>query len=191
MRRALQVTEQRAQEQISEAQVAARVAQAELERVTEERARLEQRLETIVEEGGSVRGAHGALETELADLRSEREKLREENTAARKQAAVLGSTPAALIASAPDLSALRKDFDLQEAGNKDGLQWVQATPKAKDGQLNQMKLGFRANDLAALEILDSFGQTSVMKFERLQLNTPLPADTFTFRAPPGADVVRQ
>ena len=55
----------------------------------------------------------------------------------RKQAQVLGSTPAALIASAPDLGALRKDFDLQAAGTKDGLQWVQATPKAKEGQLHQ------------------------------------------------------
>ena len=45
----------------------------------------------------------------------------------RKQEAVLGSTPAALIASAPDLAALKKDFDLQAAPDKDGLQWVTAT----------------------------------------------------------------
>ena len=55
----------------------------------------------------------------------------------RKQAEVLGATPAALIASAPDLGALRKDFDLEAAGAKDGLQWVQATPKAKEGQLHR------------------------------------------------------
>jgi outer membrane lipoprotein carrier protein len=34
---------------------------------------------------------------------------------ARKQAAVLGTTPAALIAAAPDLGALQKDFALQPA----------------------------------------------------------------------------
>ena len=50
----------------------------------------------------------------------------------RKQAKVLASTPAALIASAPDLETLKRDFDLQALPDKDGLQWVQATPKAKD-----------------------------------------------------------
>ena len=55
----------------------------------------------------------------------------------RKQSEVLGATPAALIASAPDLGALRKDFDLEAAGDKDGLEWVQATPKAKEGQLHR------------------------------------------------------
>jgi outer membrane lipoprotein carrier protein len=110
---------------------------------------------------------------------------------ARKQEQVLGATPAAIIAAAPDLSSLKRDFTLQALPDRDGLQWVQAMPKAKDGQLNAVKVAFRGNDLAALEILDSFGQTSVMKFDRLQLNTSLPADTFQFKPPPGADVVRQ
>ena len=49
---------------------------------------------------------------------------------ARKQSAVLGSSPAALIASAPDIKALQADFVLSNASDKDGLEWVQATPKA-------------------------------------------------------------
>ena len=32
--------------------------------------------------------------------------------------------------------ALRKDFDLEARRRKDGLEWVQATPKAKEGQLH-------------------------------------------------------
>jgi outer membrane lipoprotein carrier protein len=110
---------------------------------------------------------------------------------ARKQEQVLGATPAAIIAAAPDLSALKRDFALQALPDRDGLQWVQAMPKAKDGQLNAVKVGFRGTDLASLEILDSFGQTSVMKFDHLQLNTSPAADTFQFKPPPGADVVRQ
>src|SRR4051794_9838740 len=66
---------------------------------------------------------------------------------ARKQAQVLGTTPAALIASAPDLATLRRDFNLEPAGDKDGLQWVQATPKNKEGQLHSMKVGFRGDQL--------------------------------------------
>ena len=110
---------------------------------------------------------------------------------ARKQSQVLGSTPAALIASAPDLASLRKDFNLEAAGEKDGIQWVQATPKAKDGQLHSMKAGFRGNELAALEILDSFGQRSVLTFTKMELNAAVPPDQFQFKPPQGADVVKQ
>ena len=110
---------------------------------------------------------------------------------ARKQAAVLGTTPAALIAAAPDLGALQKDFTLQAAADKDGLQWVQAMPKARDGQLQSVRVGFKGTDLAALEILDSFGQRSVLTFANLQTNVPLAQDVFQFKPPAGADVIRQ
>jgi outer membrane lipoprotein carrier protein len=109
----------------------------------------------------------------------------------RKQSQVLDATPAALIASAPDLAALRKDFNLENAGEKDGLQWVQATPKAKDGQLRSVSIGFRGNELATLEILDGFGQRSVITFSKMELNAAIPLQTFNFKPPAGADVVKQ
>ncbi|MEJ6024341.1 outer membrane lipoprotein chaperone LolA [Ramlibacter sp. PS4R-6] len=110
---------------------------------------------------------------------------------ARKQDAVLGSTPAALIASAPDLATLKKDFDLQAAPDKDGLQWVQATPKNKEGQLRAMALGFRGNELARLEITDGFGQRSQITFDKMELNAQVPAERFQFKPPQGAAVVKQ
>ena len=114
---------------------------------------------------------------------------------ARKQSAALGSTPAALIAAAPDLRALQADFNLTAAPEKDGLEWVVATPKAKDGQLQTVRVGFRAGEkpagLAALEILDSFGQRSVLSFSKVEVNPTLPKDAFQFNPPKGADVIRQ
>ena len=115
---------------------------------------------------------------------------------ARKQAQVLGSTPAALIASAPDLRALQAEFSLQSAPDQDGLEWVVATPKTRDGQLQSVRVGFRAGsgkavNLAALEILDSFGQRSMLTFSRFEINPTLPADTFVFKPPAGADLIRQ
>jgi outer membrane lipoprotein carrier protein len=117
---------------------------------------------------------------------------------ARKQASALGTTPAALIASAPDLRALQADFTLSAAPEQDGLQWVLASPKAKDGQLQAVRVGFRqsekaanSNELAALEIIDNFGQRSVLSFSKVEVNPVLPADTFTFKPPKGADVIRQ
>jgi len=109
----------------------------------------------------------------------------------RKQAQVLGSTPAALIASAPDLATLRRDFELQAAGEKDGLQWVQATPRNKEGQLHSMRVGFRGNQLAALEILDSFGQRSLLTFSKMEVNAPVGPEVFNFKPPQNADVVKQ
>lgn len=109
----------------------------------------------------------------------------------RKQAQVLGSTPAALIASAPDLATLRRDFELQAAGEKDGVQWVQATPRNKEGQLHGMRVGFRGDQLAALEILDSFGQRSMLTFSKMEVNAPVGPEVFNFKPPQNADVVKQ
>jgi outer membrane lipoprotein carrier protein len=115
---------------------------------------------------------------------------------ARKQAQALGSTPAALIATAPNLKALEAEFSLQDAPETNGLQWVLATPKAKDGQLQSIRVGFKtAADkgvtLAAMEILDSFGQRSVLSFSRVELNPVFGAEAFSFKPPVGADVIRQ
>lgn len=114
---------------------------------------------------------------------------------ASKQSKVLGSTPAALIAAAPDLRALQADFTLADAPDKDGLQWVAATPKSKDGQLQTVRVGFRTGEksaeLAALEILDSFGQRSLLSFSKVEVNPHLPANTFQFKTPAGADVIHQ
>lgn len=109
----------------------------------------------------------------------------------RKQSQALGSTPAALIASAPDLRALQADFTLEGTPERDGLQWVKASPKNKDGQLQNVQIGFQGDALASLEILDSFGQRSVLKFSKVEVNPPLPASTFQFKTPAGADVIRQ
>ena len=114
---------------------------------------------------------------------------------ARKQASVLGSTPAALIAAAPDLRALQAEFSLEAAPDKNGLEWVVASPKTKEGQLQSVRVGFKAGvgapSLAALEILDNFGQLSVLSFSHVEVNPGLAASTFQFKPPAGSDLVRQ
>jgi outer membrane lipoprotein carrier protein len=110
---------------------------------------------------------------------------------ARKQAQALGSTPAALIASASDIAALQADFTLSAAPDRDGLEWVQATPKAKDSSLQYVRVGFKGADLAGLDILDSFGQLSSMRFLALEANVSLDSASFAFKPPAGADVIRQ
>ncbi|MBS3910780.1 MAG: outer membrane lipoprotein chaperone LolA [Hydrogenophaga sp.] len=109
---------------------------------------------------------------------------------ARKQQEVLGSTPAALIAAGTDLRALSEVFDLKAAPAQDGMEWLEARPRAKDGQLQSVRVGFRQGQLTALEIADSLGQRSVLTFSQWQGNAPLTAERFRFQAPAGADVIR-
>ena len=109
---------------------------------------------------------------------------------ARKQQEVLGSTPAALIAAGTDIKALTEVFDLKAAPAQDGLEWLEAKPKAKDGQLQTVRVGFRQGQLAALDIADSLGQRSVLTFTQWQGNAPLKAERFRFQPPAGADVIR-
>lgn len=110
----------------------------------------------------------------------------------RAQAQALGSTPAAILTSATDLKALKADFELSNEPNGDGMEWVLANPKQKGGQLKSVRIGFTPEgQLAALSIEDSFGQHSLMKFQSLQTQVSLPASTFQFKAPKGADVLKQ
>jgi outer membrane lipoprotein carrier protein len=109
----------------------------------------------------------------------------------RKQSTVLASSPAALIASAANIKALQADFNLSDAPDKDGLEWVLAAPKAKEGLLQSVRVGFKGGDLSVLEIVDSFGQVSVMRFSGLRINTPLEAASFQFKPPAGADLIQQ
>ena len=98
----------------------------------------------------------------------------------------LGSSPAALLAGKNELE---KNFMLAEAGESDGMDWVEAVPKAGDSGFEKIRLGFAGNDLAAMVLVDSFGQTTQIRFSKLERNPALPASTFKFTPPPGVDVV--
>ena len=97
----------------------------------------------------------------------------------------LGSTPAALLAG----GTLERDFELSALPARDGLEWVQARPRAKDGTVAELRVGFRGKDLAALEIVDAFGQRSVLQFSAVQQGVAVPAERFRFVPPAGADVI--
>ena len=101
----------------------------------------------------------------------------------------LGATPAALLAGAsPD-----KDFELSPLPMTQGLEWVQATPRDKEAlaNLQSLRVGFRGNTLAAIELVDGFGQRSLLTFTALVINVALAADTFRFVPPPGVEVLTQ
>jgi outer membrane lipoprotein carrier protein len=106
----------------------------------------------------------------------------------RKLDAALGATPAALLAGD---NALEKNFTLVAGGEGDGLEYVNATPKAADSQFKRIRLGFADNLPRKMVLSDAFGQTTELTFSDVRSNPQLPAETFQFTPPKGADVVGQ
>lgn len=113
----------------------------------------------------------------------------------RKLAQALASTPAAVITSALDLKDLQAQFNLTNLPDVKGLKWVQAIPMQPDVPLQSIRVGLSVNEktvvLVALEIVDSFGQKSVMTFSQFQANPKFGFNHFRFAPPAGADVIRQ
>ena len=109
----------------------------------------------------------------------------------RKFSSALGATPAALLAG----GSLDKDFDLvavpAKDAAKDGLDWVQANPKLKDGSFKSVRVGFRGKELAAVEIIDAFDQRSLLQFTQFTPGVSFAPDAFRFTPPAGADVIEQ
>ncbi|WP_374046701.1 outer membrane lipoprotein chaperone LolA [Massilia sp. YIM B02763] len=106
----------------------------------------------------------------------------------RKLGNALGSSPAAILFGSNDLE---KNFTLSEAGARDGLEWLNATPKTKDTTFEQIAIGLKDGVPQAMELKDNFGQTTVLKFTSFQRNPSLGAQQFKFDVPKGAEVVNQ
>ena len=98
----------------------------------------------------------------------------------------LTSTPAALLAG--NNEAMRA-FRLSDQGEKDGLEWLEAVPRVKEGGFERVRMGFGSSGLEAMEFYDSFGQITLLRFTSLTRNPRLDPSTFRFSPPKGADVV--
>lgn len=105
----------------------------------------------------------------------------------RKLADALGATPAALLAG----TNIERDFALKALASEGGLDWVQAIPKQAESTIQSLKLGFKGKELAAMEIVDGFGQRSRLDFSAVQANVAVPAEHFQFKLPAGADLIEQ
>lgn len=104
----------------------------------------------------------------------------------RKLDQALGNTPAALLAGN---NAIEQNFTLAEGGKSNGLEWVEASPKGKEGSFERIRIAFRGAALEVMELRDHFGQTTLIRFAGLELNPKLAPQLFTFVPPQGADVV--
>ena len=104
----------------------------------------------------------------------------------RNMGDALGGTPAALLSGNQEVE---RAFAWSDLPASDGLEWLGATPLAKDAAFTEIRIGFDAKGLAALEIVDAFGQKSLVRFTNVERNPKFAPEHFRFVPPKGADVV--
>jgi outer membrane lipoprotein carrier protein len=106
----------------------------------------------------------------------------------RKLDRALGASPAALLAGSNEIE---KDYTITSTGNQEGLDWLEAVPKARDTAFERIRLGFSGVNLQAMELRDQFGQVTVIRFADLERNPKLSPEVFRFTPPKGADVISE
>jgi len=104
----------------------------------------------------------------------------------RRLASALGSTPAALISGSTDVM---QAFEFSELGLRDGLEWLEAKPRAAESGFDRIRLGMSAVGVEAMELVDHFGQTTRLRFFNVERNAKIEPARFRFTPPPGTDVL--
>jgi chaperone LolA len=105
----------------------------------------------------------------------------------RKLAQALGSTPAACWPGGNARAGLRARG--AAVGRRAGLGAGHAQGDRR--LFKSMRVGFKGKDLAAVEIVDNFGQRSLLQFSAFAANAVVAPEQFRFVPPAGADVVEQ
>ncbi len=110
-----------------------------------------------------------------------------EQVTVKKLDAALGNTPALLLSGARPLT---DNFHIAElTDRKDGLQWIALAPKSEEANFKQVRLAFGKHSLEVMELVDSFEQTTQLRFSSVQSNVKFTTNEFQFTPPQGVDVV--
>jgi len=105
----------------------------------------------------------------------------------KKLDAALGSSPAALLSGNNEIE---RDFSLKDIEDRDGLEWLQATPKSPESTFEKILMAFNAkSELVVMVLHDAFGHRTVLRFTDLKSNPSLSPQRFQFVPPKGADVL--
>lgn len=95
------------------------------------------------------------------------------------------NSPARLLSG--DLGELRSNYDV--SAGQDQKESFRLLPRQSDSPYRYIEFVFNGEKLAALHFQDKLDQKTEIRFEKLEANTSIPADTFVFTAPEGTDVI--
>ena len=100
--------------------------------------------------------------------------------------AALGSTPAVLLTTDRPVEERFRVEALDAGADYDAFA---LEPRAEDAPFTLIRLAFVGGELRRMELVDQFGQTSLITFTDVRRQPIVPADAFTFTPPAGADVI--
>ncbi|WP_286010007.1 outer membrane lipoprotein chaperone LolA [Larsenimonas salina] len=97
-------------------------------------------------------------------------------------------TPALLLSG--QASELTENYSVSRR-QQGGTEIFSLTPKSNDSLFEGMELTFRGDTLSGLDLSDSTGQRTDITFSNQTPNERISPDTFNFKVPDGADVIRE
>lgn len=109
-----------------------------------------------------------------------------EQVTIQSQQAILGRTPAAILSGGEDL---QNNFEIKEIGNQGRYDWVNLIPKDDESSFTEIRIGFEANRLRLMELIDTLDQRTRIVFVDLQENANIDDSKFNFVVPDGIDVI--
>ncbi|STZ75853.1 outer membrane lipoprotein chaperone LolA [Bergeriella denitrificans] len=98
----------------------------------------------------------------------------------------IGDSPAAILSNK---TALDSSYTLKEDGSAGGIDYVLATPKKNNAGYQYIRIGFKGDNLAAMQLKDSFGNETTISFSALNTKPNLSRSAFKFTPPKGVDVL--
>jgi outer membrane lipoprotein carrier protein len=96
------------------------------------------------------------------------------------------SSPASILFGSNDFE---RDFQVKSDGADNGIEWVLAVPRSQDSSFERIRIGFSKGLPVAMDLADSFGQTTELRFSAIVRNPTIDPARFHFVAPKGADVL--
>lgn len=84
---------------------------------------------------------------------------------------------------------LKEGFDIDSIGVSDGIDWFSLTPQTQSSDFEQVFIGLQDNTIAAMELRDSFGQATQIRFTGFIKGVDFDDSLFVFNVPEGVDVI--
>ncbi|MDH5379186.1 MAG: outer membrane lipoprotein chaperone LolA [Gammaproteobacteria bacterium] len=100
--------------------------------------------------------------------------------------ATIGDTPAMLLSSE---GSLKNSFIIKNHPSEEGLDWVKLLPRKQDASFNEIRIGFKNNQINTMVLVDNLEQITRISFSKIQRNPKLTGNLFSFKVPDGVDVI--
>ena len=96
------------------------------------------------------------------------------------------SMPASILTGDADIN---EHYIFMPAGQSDGIEWIELTPKAMQLEYRAVNLGFRGDTLYAMKLFDNLGNKTQINFLDSKRNIALNDSLFELTPPEGVDVI--